>query len=356
MTLVALGLAEAGLRVRAWIRYGTTNSTLRDPMLTWDENAGLFVPKPGYEIQGTRYQVKINSLGFRGDEFAAAKPPRTFRIAVLGASTSFSAEVPNHATWPHRLQELLQSQYPAIRIEVVNAAVGGYIAADNVRNLRHRVVPLSPDLVIYYEANNEVVHDTQQLAETRGLIRPGENKQGPVGQTLSKVSLLFDLVYKNLAIARGGKDSAGRIDAVPPELPQHFIGEIDEMRVMLRERDVPLLLSTFIVKYRHDQDRAMQVANADVAFYYMPWMTMEGMLSAMDVYNQAILDYAGAHDVPVVDERNVIPADGNHFVDCMHLSVAGNEAMAQRFNRFIQANAARLGLGSARPEASSSSR
>jgi hypothetical protein len=105
------------------------------------------------------------------------------------------------------------------------------------------------------------------------------------------------------------------------------------MRQDLAARNIPLVLSTFIVKYRRDQDRATQIANADVAFYYMPWMSIDGMLDAMDRYNQAILDYGRKTGTPVIDDRASIPPDSGHFTDCMHLSDKGNEAMAQRFVR-----------------------
>src|SRR5687767_4198115 len=138
---------EAAVRVRAWVRYGGAAASLRDPMLVYDANADLFVPRPGYELSGGRINIKINSLGFRGDEFTREKPPNTIRIVCLGASTTFNAEVTsNEATWPHRLQEKLQAAYPNVRIEVINAAVGGYVAADSLKNLRHRVLPLDPDL------------------------------------------------------------------------------------------------------------------------------------------------------------------------------------------------------------------
>jgi hypothetical protein len=142
---------------------------------------------------------------------------------------------------------------------------------------------------------------------------------------------MFDLAYKNLAIKMRSRDTVGgKIDKVPTELPAHFLGVLEEMRVLLAERHVPLVLSTFVVKYRRDQDRATQIANADVAFYYMPWMSIDGMLDAMDVYNKAILDYGQQKGLVVIDERSAIPPDAEHFSDCMHLLDKGNEAMAER--------------------------
>ena len=65
----------------------------------------------------------------------------------------------------------------------------------------------------------------------------------------------------------------------------------------------------------------------------MPWMSIDGMLDAMDVYNQAILDYASRAALPVVDDREAVPADAEHFSDCMHFLDKGAEAMADRFAR-----------------------
>lgn len=334
-TLLVLTACEGLLRTRAWIRYGSPSAAVRDPMLTFDPEAGVFVPRPGYEVKGARIHIKINSLGFRGDEFTREKPARTVRIACLGASTTFCAESSSNATtWPHRLQEKLQAAYPDVKIEVINAAVGGYVAADNVKVLEHRVLPLDPDLVIYYEANNEIVKDTRTLAMRRGLT--GRAGPSSIAAQLSKYSLMFDLAYKNLAIAAGERNAtAEKIDRVPSDLPDHFIGELETMRRQLAARHVPLMLSTFLVKYRRNQDRPTQIQNADVAFYYMPWMGIDGLLNAMDAYNDAIVSYASAHKLPVVDDREAVPADAQHYSDCMHFLDPGAEAMADRFFRYI---------------------
>ncbi len=338
MVVALLAACEFGLRARQWMRYGSFAVSVRDPMLEYDPQADLLVPKPGYEVKGARLDIKINSLGFRGDEFERRKPPHTGRFAAIGASTTFCAEVSdNHKTWPHRLQEKLAAAYPGVRFEVINTAVGGYTAAENLRNLTHRVLPLDPDLAIYYEGNNEITKDTRQLALDRGLIAP-ENPQS-LARTISNYSLLFDLTYKNLAIVAGRRKAAAAtrtIDSVPSDLPNHFIGQIDEMRHALAARDVPLVLSTFIVKFRRNQPRETQIANADVEFYYMPWMSIEGMLDAMDIYNQAILDYAARNGLPVVDDREAVPPDAEHFSDAMHVVDKGAEAMANRFLNYLR--------------------
>ena len=73
---------------------------------------------------------------------------------------------------------------------------------------------------------------------------------------------MFDLAYKNLAImirSRAASGDAKKLDRVPPDLPAHFISVLDQMRADLAAKDVPFVLSTFIVKYRRSQDRATQI-------------------------------------------------------------------------------------------------
>jgi hypothetical protein len=336
VAVVLLAVCEAGLRVRAWMRYGSSAAGVREPMLVYSPEVDLHVPRPGYEVKGRDIHIKINSLGFRGDELTPEKPPDTFRIAVLGASTTFSAEASsNHAVWTHRLQEKLQAAYPFERIEVINAAVAGYSAAENLKNLESRVLPLDPDLVLYYEANNEIVRDTRELAIREGLIDASGRRQPGWVSAVSEVSLLADLAYKNLAILARSREGGRRIDEVPADLPARFTGLLEEMRAILAERNVPLVLSTFVVKYRRDQDRPAQIANADVAFFYMPWMSIDGLLHAMDVYNDAIVGYGERAGLLVVDDRFVVPPDAEHFRDCMHLLDKGNEVMAERFSRAL---------------------
>src|SRR5262245_63795314 len=82
VVLLALVACEGALRIRARLKYGTVVG-VRDAMIQYDRDADLNVPQPGYESQGARINIKINSLGFRGDEITREKPARTVRVACL---------------------------------------------------------------------------------------------------------------------------------------------------------------------------------------------------------------------------------------------------------------------------------
>ena len=164
-------------------------------ILTADASTGLNIPTPGLTLGA----IRINSLGFRGPELAVPKPPATIRLAFVGASTTFCAEVSsNEMTWPHLVWQRLQTALAPAKFDYVNAGVPGWRVSHSLKNLNIRVAPLRPDvIVIYGHANNDLVFDSGELARRQGLAtprRPGEDGW------LSRHSLLWSHLEKNLTI------------------------------------------------------------------------------------------------------------------------------------------------------------
>ena len=63
-------------------------------------------------------------------------------------------------------------------MDYVNAGVPGYGLDSVLRNLEHRVRPLRPEIIVIYEATNDLSFDTYELAKRLGLVfkRPGESR------------------------------------------------------------------------------------------------------------------------------------------------------------------------------------
>src|SRR5690242_11836091 len=100
ITVVALVLmlfaAEAAVRVRQHLKYGA--SAMVEDYYTVDAKLNLRVPIANL----SKGRITVNSLGFRGPEITVPKPAGTVRLAFLGASTTWCAEVSgNDKVWPH---------------------------------------------------------------------------------------------------------------------------------------------------------------------------------------------------------------------------------------------------------------
>src|SRR5262249_16403868 len=146
IVLMLLGV-EAAVRIRHVIKYGSM-ATIED-LYTVDHRLNLRVPVAGYSSG----HISINSLGFRGPEIAMPKPPDTVRVAYLGASTTWCAEVSgNDYVWPHLVTASLGRAFPEVRFDYVNGGVPGYTIESLLKNLQYRIASLHPAVILIESA------------------------------------------------------------------------------------------------------------------------------------------------------------------------------------------------------------
>ncbi|MFM7143651.1 MAG: SGNH/GDSL hydrolase family protein, partial [Alphaproteobacteria bacterium] len=133
-----------------------------------------------------KWPVRINNHGFRGEDFEIEKPPGTFRILTLGASSTFGYHDRDEETYPVFLEQDLQRVAPpGVRVEVVNFAIP-HAMTDNVLSMLFAEgFALRPDLVTYYEGANDAA-----VIEPRG----GGEASRSLRERLADVSMLAALV------------------------------------------------------------------------------------------------------------------------------------------------------------------
>jgi lysophospholipase L1-like esterase len=92
--------------------------------------------------------VRINSRGYRGEEFAAEKGD-VFRILAIGDSYTFGWGVEDNQTYAALLRERLSSRHPSRRIEVINAGFAACYSPDTYYlYLKREGLALEPDLIV----------------------------------------------------------------------------------------------------------------------------------------------------------------------------------------------------------------
>jgi len=99
-----------------------------------------------------------NSHGFRTGEYTTARPPGTFRVAVLGDSLTWGQGVAVEDIFPAVLEDLLADRLAPVGLEVEVIAVGvcGARLVDHVVRLHAHVARLEPDLVVLQHFPNDV--------------------------------------------------------------------------------------------------------------------------------------------------------------------------------------------------------
>jgi lysophospholipase L1-like esterase len=325
VAIVALVVtAEVAVRIRQALKHGT--SLTLDQMYEIDPTTKLRVPRAGSDFG----RIRIDSRGFRNPELASPKPARTVRVAFLGASTTFCAEVSsNKATWPNLVVEALRRRFPNRPIDFINAGVPGYTVESSLVNLERRVAPLEPDVIVIYHATNDLSGELRALAAHHGIdVAP------PEASWLARRSLLWNLVSKNLTVlAAQWRAEAGTSRYVPIE-PAALGGEFKSRLARLvdaaKSTGAEVAVATFSSHMRAGQQGEVRNRAMQSAVLYMPGVSFDGMVDAFGRYNEIIREVAQEKNVILVDGDDLIPGDPHHFVDSVHFTDAGSRAQAQR--------------------------
>lgn len=99
----------------------------------------------------------VNARGFRGDPVQHPKPAGTYRVLALGGSTTYGDGVTADEAYPAQLQRVLRETYGYTNVEVVNGGFPSYTSLNSLVNLITRGVEVQPDLVILYNAHNDLI-------------------------------------------------------------------------------------------------------------------------------------------------------------------------------------------------------
>jgi hypothetical protein len=202
--IVALLIAEAALRIaNRWFPY----------FFRFDAAAGWSL-RPGasgyYNREGHAW-VRINRDGWRGPARSLAKPPGTFRVAILGDSYAEAIQVPYEQTFSAVAERRLAG-CPALkgkRVEVLDFGVDGYGTAQELVTLRDHALGYSPDAVVLAIflgndiRNNSVTLEGDRCRPFFALI---DGKLTPVGPLLNSPS------FRLWCMARFNYRSAGLTD------------------------------------------------------------------------------------------------------------------------------------------------
>jgi lysophospholipase L1-like esterase len=321
-----------------------------------NQEARRYPPHPFLQVV-TASQVRVNSHGFRGEPIALRKPPGTFRIFTLGGSTTMGVGNTYEDTYPFKLERMLRQRYPGVNIEVQNAGSAWYTTAHVLINYQLRVRRFEPDLIIVFEAINDLYRSFSPPWWAVGEFKPDYSHYlGPYIRFLGpdlwpgepprwRFSDL--LVWQRLREHVLGEPSPYRLDA----------SNLLKLRSRLRPRTVTTFksLDSFRTYYdvliRNIQNDHHQVIMASQAFIYsdsLPsdvrdslffatvfctedgfYPTMESMRNGMRIFNDAARVVAESRRVPFLDFENAVPKTVAYFSDDFHLKAPGNEILAR---------------------------
>lgn len=324
--IILFALAESAVRVRQLIKHGTAAAGV-EQLYEYNEELGLRIPVPNFESA----RISIDAHGFRNPPLETPKPAGRIRLAFLGASAVFGSDLPNdEATWPHKITEQLRAHYPQHSFDYINATAPGYTAKSNLKSLERRVAQHEPDIVVIYTGGNDLTGNTRAEARKNGW-------QGSFGDAqlswAANYSTLIYLVEKNLIILATQQEARAekrRIELSTAAVAEPFRESLIPLVRKAQEIADQVVLVTLSYRIRPEHDQAERESAGVTTLYYMPFLSLQGIIDHVAAYNQTITEVGRLTGAIVIGGEHDIPGTEAYFLDSVHLTERGSARMAKR--------------------------
>ena len=282
---------------------------------------------PGAEVE---HEITINQDGFRGRTFGDP-PGARWELVCMGGSSTFCGSIPMGGSWPEVLERVYVERYGAGSVAVINRGIPGMSLLDVVELFEEDVADRKPDLVLIYSTYNSVLG-----AAVRVDLRPATTS--PLHRLLWGRSLYYTTMLNRHLVRQQRREALS--SAIESQVAAYVEG-LDRLRELARDAEVRLL---YVVQPLLDPDRVQperirhRLNDGDLEQFEFLAPKFREDLPVHEALNQAMIDHAGAHDVPLVDPRSALldVADPeNYFQIALHLTPAGAEKLATEIVRSV---------------------
>jgi len=276
--------------------------------------------RPGSEGTMFESRIHVNKLGFRGPEIKADKG-RAYRIVALGESTTFghtmySDDVP----WPRLLERMLTNRFGNTHpIQVINAGIPGYDLKMNLYRLRQTILALKPDLIISYHGYNGFHWLLPNLPRVSAPPPPAYRER--------PVKLLADAEYrfKVLSYRRRVRDNIASPATPAGDFQKNaYLQGYRELVDLTRSNHVHLVLANYSMAVNSGSDLDV------IAFYRAGFPDVLNYIRANEMHSRIVSTVADANsNVTYVDTHPALDGQYDNFIDLVHFTQPGREAMAE---------------------------
>lgn len=285
-----------------------------------------FKPNSGGSWQALS-DVKINSLGFRGPEFAIKKSKNVLRILTFGGSTTHSGN------YPEKLERLLKKnpKFREEKVEVINASVPTWGSTQNLIRFLIQGVYLEPDFIIYYEAINDA-----DKTDYYWFYHLPEVQYEKYGGFLRNHFQFFNFVrnrivdLKNILAMWWWKKnliniSPSSLNSAFDSSTQLFRTDIENLIVLAKHSNSRVILVTMPLNYDPSNNRLLAAEKAGYGY-----QDFERLVKKVNRLNEVLRQLATRHKVYLTDAAKSNMAQyPENFVDLCHFTEKGASVFAE---------------------------
>lgn len=302
--------------------------------------------------------LTTNDYGWRGGPVPFRRSPNTIRIVFVGASTTVgSHHVPfSYPEFVGRFLEVWAAAHRLdVRFEVMNAARESIDSRDIAAIVREEVVPLRPDLVVYYEGANQFSLNGLVRDLPKATAHPPEDllPPGPLAAWLSGAAVYSALARRVQAATGLLYRPGGGAEWPKPPYRIDWPQGLDEQAPDISRPDLPAHLSQIVrdlEQIRSDVARS----GGELAVSSFRWLVRDGLVldpvrhryiidqlnvrnfpfTYKDIarvaafQNRVFRTFARAHDLPFIDVDRQMPFDPDLYFDAIHKTYPGERMQA----------------------------
>ena len=269
------------------------------------------------------------------------KPQGMFRINCLGGSTTqnYIQQGGEAFSYPMELEEILKNRFPEKNIEVNNCGMGGFSTAEVLIKFLLNSIDSKPDMVILYHAYNDLApsltsdfqsdyfHAKRNLGERYHLYK--------WASLVPYIPLALPNYLMNIFLPQNVRQTLlsatakGTID-----LNNEFKGletyrrNIEHLIHICKGNEISLVFSTFCHFLYPEIENNL---------HHLKYR--EGTLDE----NRVLEELADKHDLPLVDNFNLVSCEKKYFVDSVHFSPEGMREVAKNLSKPIIAHLDSMG-------------
>jgi len=350
LTAVALGLVLGGLVGEISVRvYASFHEHTRRVLLHADPLAVLisahgefgYRPRPNSVFRyGNGTSATTNSMGYRGPVVRTPKPSGTFRIILLGESTTHGWGVMDDETIDAHLRSRLRERYPDRSVDVVNLAFDGYDSRQLLERYRSDGMRLEPDLIIVNAGINDVRNTRfKDLADPdprtliwEGVLQRLRKEQARGGPEVWTRMKHYSYLARLLAVARqyltvSHRPNTPREQLTPNlEAADIFERNLNRIAALASQANIPVIFSTppSSLSFRYKPD-----ATSTISYWVVDAATTQHLRDELASRMQRVVanERSQCHQVAYIPHR----LSAEMFLDDAHLTSSGNRQMALDF-------------------------
>ena len=363
-------LLEFGLMVSD---YGNDFSTFK-PLS--ENHPNLLVFNPNYPLKFFNSTTTIPSV--IPNPFNKIKDENSFRVFVLGGSTTAGFPFSYNASFARYIKRRLEMLYPSVNIEMINMGISA-VNSYTVKDLIPDMLKQKPDLVLIYTGHNEYygalgIGSNESLGNSRWLINYALSLKKL--RSFQLIDNFISLIREVGSEVNGGKSKTLMSQMIGEDLIEYdsdlfhlglsqFNENMDDILNLLTEAGINTVLSNLTSNLMQEPFESIEADKNSADYHFQnaeEYFLEKKYIKAKTEYllakdkdalrfrapteiNKILIELAGKYNLPLVNIDSIFSSKSsgeitgyNLMVDHLHPTVEGHQILGESFFDIINRN------------------